>query len=101
MKIYKNYCNHNNFRWIGGISIGGGGVLSGKSLTEFGGMTKKLNKILDSVTELILEQNDEIFDVIQIQIVPTKIYTIIGNIGLVRQSKKDGVFEKMNDTPYI
>lgn len=54
LKIYKQFAEEAKFKYLGGIAIGMGGIISGKSLTEMGGMAKDLIKGLDQAADDIV-----------------------------------------------
>lgn len=104
LKVYEEFAREANFKYLGGISIGMGGAVSGKSLSDMGKMTKSLIKGFDQAAEE-LAKNQKISDsVIEKTSKPMMsqkwLYTLVGNLSWRFQAFKNGVYRKINDKPY-
>ncbi|MFP4372504.1 MAG: NAD(P)H-dependent oxidoreductase, partial [Halanaerobium sp.] len=54
LKIYQEFARKAKLKYLGGIAIGMGGAVSGKSLSEMGGMAKDLLEGLDQAADDIV-----------------------------------------------
>jgi hypothetical protein len=91
LEICRLFAFEANLVWLGGLSLGGGGVISGKSLDRLGVMGRNARSALD-LTAIALAEGKAV--------PPGWLYTFIGSIGWIRKAWKSGVFTKLNDRPY-
>jgi len=104
LKVYEEFAREAKVKYLGGIAVGMGGAVSGKSLSEMGSMTKDLTKGLDQAAENIVS-NQKILDsavknTSKPMISSKWLYTLVGNFNWRFQALKNGVYRKMNDKPY-
>jgi len=55
LRVYEEFAKEADFKYLGGIAVGMGGAVSGKSLSEMGGMVNDLVQGLDQAAEDILK----------------------------------------------
>ncbi|RAK05267.1 hypothetical protein C8C77_13128 [Halanaerobium saccharolyticum] len=81
-----------------------GGVVSGRSLLEMGGIASNLIKGLERAADDIVRSHRFSDSVIEktskSMISPRWLYTLIGNFSWRFQAFQNGVYRKMNDKPY-
>ncbi|TDO73379.1 flavodoxin-like protein [Halanaerobium saccharolyticum] len=103
-KVYEQFAKEAGFKYLGGISIGMGGVVSGRSLLEMGGMSSDLIKGLERAADDIVRSHRFSDSVIEKtskpMISPKWIYTLVGNFSWRYQAFQNRVYRKMNDKPY-
>lgn len=104
LKVYEQFAKEAEFKYLGGISIGMGGAVSGRSLLKMGGMAKDLVEGLDRAADDIVRNHRFSDSVIEktskSMISPRWLYTLIGNFSWRFQAFQNGVYRKMNDKPY-
>ena len=104
LKVYQEFAREAKLKDLGGISVGMGGAVSGKSLAEMGGMANDLIEGLDrAVDNLIRNKNisDAALDKTSKPLISQKwLYTLVGNFNWRFQAFKNGVYRKINDQPY-
>lgn len=104
LKVYEQFAKEAGFKYLGGISIGMGGVVSGRSLLEMGGMASDLIKGFERAADDIVRSHRFSDSVIEKtskpMISPKWLYTLVGNFSWRYQGFQNRVYRKMNDKPY-
>ncbi|MFP4020287.1 MAG: NAD(P)H-dependent oxidoreductase [Halanaerobium sp.] len=104
LKIYQEFARKAKLKYLGGIAIGMGGAVSGKSLSEMGGMAKDLLEGLDQAADDIVRNrglSDSLIEKTSKPLISQKwLYTLVGNFNWRFQALKNGVYMKINDRPY-
>jgi len=104
LKVYKEFARQAKIKYLGGIAVGMGGAVSGKSLSEMGSMTKDLTNGLKQAAENIVSNqkisNSAIEKTSKPMISSKWLYTLVGNFNWRFQALKNGAYRKMNDKPY-
>jgi len=92
-----------SLEWVGGLALGMSGAVSGKRLTEQGGMVRNIIKSLDLTVEALVENKpvpDEAIRLMAKPLIPKIMYTAMGNLGWRQQAKRYGARKKLRDRPY-
>ncbi len=104
LKVYQEFAEEAKLKYLGGIAVGMGGMVSGKSLAEMGGTAKNLIEGLDQAVEDIVKNqrlSDSVIEKTSKPMISQKwLYTLGGNLGWRFQALKNGVYRKLNDQPY-
>lgn len=104
LKVYQQFAKEADFKYLGGIAVGMGGAVSGKSLSEMGGMVKNLIKGFDQAAEDILKGkklSEAVIEETSKPMISQKwLYTLFGNLSWKFQAFQNGVYLKMKDKPY-
>ena len=104
LKVYKEFAKEAKFEYLGGISVGMGGAISGQSLSEMRGMAKNLIEGLELAADEIVKNrqvSEKVYKKISKPLISQKwLYTLIGNLSWRFQALKNGVYRKINDKPY-
>ena len=104
IKVYEQFAKEAGFKYLGGISIGMGGVVSSRSLLEMGRMANDLIKGLDRAADDIVRSqrlSDSVIEKTSKSIIfPKWLYTLVGNFSWRFQAFQNRVYKKMNDKPY-
>ncbi|MDF2673430.1 MAG: hypothetical protein K0R09_1695 [Clostridiales bacterium] len=104
VKICKNFADKNDFKWLGGFALGGGGALNGRPIEQLGGMTRNIVKALDMIAEAISNDESippEAFDLMSRKLIPQFLYTTFANSGWKTQAKKFNANKLLYAKPYI
>lgn len=102
LAICQCFSQKAGFEWLGGLGLGGGEAISGKELSELGGMARNVKKSLDLAVEALAENRaipEKAVTLMAKPVIPPWIYTIIGSVQWRRQAKGNGVKERMNARP--
>lgn len=102
LKICRFFAEQNGLNWRGGVAVGAGGAIAGKKLPDLGGMVGNLMKnitlLADRLVKSELFQDDGI---LRVQVVPTRMYNMAGNMGWKKQAQKYGVQDMLYNKPDI
>jgi multimeric flavodoxin WrbA len=102
--VCRIFATENELSWYGSMSIGAGGIYSGKELEALGGMATRLRSALDLTAESIL--NNSIIPMEKIQKLTTPpfprfFYQAAVTISFKSEAKKNNCYKSMNHRPYI
>ncbi|MBM3306538.1 MAG: hypothetical protein FJY79_11460 [Candidatus Aminicenantes bacterium] len=103
LAIVRQFAKEAGFEWAGGLAMGMGGAVTGKPLDKAGGMVRNVVKALDLAAAALLEGRDipeEAAALMGKRLMPTWLYTFMGNRGMKRSAKKHGVLKRANARPY-
>jgi len=103
LRICRKFADETGFIWNGGLSMGGGGVIGGRSLKGVGRVARNVVRSLDLVSDaLITGENipEEAVKLMAKPIVPKWIYNFIADNGWKRAAKKYGTQKNLKDRPY-
>jgi multimeric flavodoxin WrbA len=104
LNVCRFFAEKNMITWLGGVGVGGGPQLQGRSLTESGGMTKRLRQALDMISDSIIKEADIPLEKLKDMTNPPEpefVYFMIANLGFKYQAKRNGVLKNINDKSYI
>ncbi len=91
------------FQWAGGLALGGGESLGGKSLPSLGGRTRNIRKALD-LTALALDCGEPVpakaVKLMGKKLYPTWAYLFFGNWGWKRRARKYGAQDRLWERPH-
>jgi multimeric flavodoxin WrbA len=102
LEICKNFADEVNFNWRGGLALGGGGAVNGRSLEERGGMLRNVIKGLEITAEHLSKGGDvpnEAIELVSKSIIPSGMYKMMGNLGWRIQARRYGALKRMKDKP--
>lgn len=98
------FAKENELNWYGGISVGAGGMYSGKSLEKVRGVSKKLREALELTAEAITNNTAlpvEKISKLTVPGTPKFIYFNAANIGFKHSARKNGVLKILQNRPFI
>lgn len=104
LRICKSFASHANFKWLGGLAMGGGPAIGGKPIDQLGGMTRNLVKVLDMAIEAIADNKEipiEAIDLMSAKLFPGWIFTLFADRGWKTQAKQYGVQRLLYAKPYV
>jgi hypothetical protein len=102
LEMCQVFARQAGFVWSGGLGLGGGEAIGGKPLAEVGGMTRHVRRGLDLAAEALLADQtvpEEAQAVFTRQMVPSRVYTALGDIGWLRTARRKGTLRKLWDRP--
>ena len=86
-----------DFYWKGGLALGEGGVIDGKALETFGGLTKHVRAALDVAADALANGQPIPADAMTRmarRLLPSRLYTLAASIDWRRQALKNGVAQR-------
>lgn len=103
LDICKCFASHTGFIWTGSLALGGGSIVGGRPLKSLGGMAKNIIKALD-ITAIALSNNTsvplEAKKLMEKPLMPSWLYTFIGDVAWKKQAKKFGANKDLYSKPY-
>lgn len=103
LDILKLFAQENSFIWLGGLALGQGGSISGKSLDLLGGMVRNIVKSINITAEALANnQNipEEAVSFMAKSIVPRKLYCLLGHLEWKKMAKHYGTHKNLKNQPY-
>ncbi len=100
--ICHEFAIETGFTWAGGLSLGGGGIISGAPLEKAGFMARNALKALNLAAENLLigaDVSEEAVKLMAKPAIPKSLYIFAGNRGWKSLAKKYGTEEKLYDKP--
>ncbi|MCK4972677.1 MAG: NAD(P)H-dependent oxidoreductase [Candidatus Heimdallarchaeota archaeon] len=102
--ICKIFAREVGFVWKGALALGMGSGLGERSLEELGGMVRNVTKGFDLAAQALAEGREipeEAIELVAKRLMPTTLYTKMGNLGWKKQAKKFGAHKKLKAKPYL
>jgi len=103
LAISRKFALDCGFEWAGGLALGGGQSIAGKSLEKAGGQVRNVKKALDLAAAALAKGEaipEEAAKLMAKPMVPKWLYLLIGNIGWYWQARKKGCREQLDHRPY-
>ncbi len=103
LAICRQFAREAGFEWAGGLALGGGEAINGKSLSQVKGMARNVTKSLDLTADALTEGQpvpQEAAEAMATPITPAWAYALLGGMGWKRRAKKHGTQKKLRDRPY-
>jgi len=100
--ICRVFARQASFVWAGGLGLGGGEAIGGRSLEEVGGMTRHVRRGLDVAAEALLDDRiipEEAQALLARPMIPSRLYTFIGDIGWLKAARRQGTLRRLRDRP--
>jgi len=103
LAIARQFACEAGFTWMGGLTLGMGGAIDGKTLKERGGMVRNLRKALRLTAEALDRGKpvpSEAAELMAKPFLPRWMYLTIGNWAWKRQAAKNSVRGQLHAQPY-
>ncbi len=101
--IMRQFAKEAGFRWAGGLALGMGGAVGGRSLEKAGGMLRNVVAALDKAAESLIaggDVPDEATAMMAKPLMPRWFYHAAANWGFRVRLRKNGALKKACDRPY-
>jgi len=102
LDICRVFARQAGFVWAGGLGLGGGEAIGGRSLEEVGGMTRHVRRGLDLAAEELLAGRvvpEQAQALLARRMMPSRLYTAIGDIGWLRTARRKGTLRRLWSRP--
>jgi hypothetical protein len=103
LAILECFARRTGFIWVGGLALGGGASIDGRSLERLGGMTRNLRAALDQAADALVRGEPVPISVVaQLAkpMMPAALYTAVANVGWCWQASRHGVRRHLKERPY-
>jgi len=103
LAICRQFAREAGFAWVGGLSLGGGGAVSGEPLESRKGMLRNIIRSLDMSAAALAANRpipDTAVELMARPLMPRWLYLWIGNWGWRRQAKRFGTTERLLECPW-
>jgi multimeric flavodoxin WrbA len=103
LMICELFANQAGFNWGGGLSLGGGGMINGTSLSDMGGQTRTIKLALELASKALIEGKpipQDAQELISKPVIPGWLYRLFGNFGWIQGSKKYNTQSQLKNKPY-
>jgi multimeric flavodoxin WrbA len=103
LAISKRFAVECGFEWAGGLALGGGEAIAGKTLKEAGGLAKNVRKSLDITADALARDEiigEEAVTLMARPLMPRWLYLVVGNIGWRLKARRQGCKERLDSMPY-
>lgn len=104
LSICRLFARDIGWEWRGGLSLGGGNVLAGRTLEEAGGVARNVRRALDQAVSALAEGRvvpRGTIDRMARNIVPPFIYNITANRAWDLAARNNKVLDRIRDRPYM
>ncbi len=102
LDICRAFARQAGLAWAGGLGLGGGEAIGGRPLEEVGGMTRHVRRGLDLAAEALLAGRpipEEAQALLARPMIPSRLYTFIGDIGWLKAARRQGTLRRLRDRP--
>jgi len=102
-EIMNQFAKEAGFEWAGGLAMGMGGAVAGRSLEKAGGMARNTVKALDLAAASLIGGGNvprEAVDLMAKPLMPKWLYRLVGNWGMKSQARKHGARKTVYNRPY-
>jgi multimeric flavodoxin WrbA len=103
LAICARFAQEAGFQWAGGLAVGGGDYLHGKSLSELGSRVMPIRQGLTKAAEALAAGEaipQAAYDLLARHTVPTWLYRLFGNFGWKPFARTYGAEKHLRDVPY-
>ena len=104
LSICRLFARDIGWEWRGGLSLGGGNVIVGRSLEKAGGVARKVRKALDQAVLALAEGKavpQGAIDLMGRNLLPPFLYIITANRAWHRTARENKVLDRVRDRPYM
>ncbi|HWR57613.1 MAG TPA: NAD(P)H-dependent oxidoreductase [Thermodesulfovibrionales bacterium] len=103
LAISRRFALECGFEWVGGLALGGGESIGGRTLEEAGGLVRNVKRSLELTADALARGENISEDAVALMARPLVrrwLYLLIGNIGWRWKARKQGCREQLDRTPY-
>jgi hypothetical protein len=101
--ICRQFAREAGFEWAGGLALGGGEAINGRSLFKVKGLARNVIKSLNLAAEALADGQlipRKAVDLMAKPLMPRWLYILMGTSRWKREAKAHGVHKKLLDRPF-
>ena len=102
LEMCRVFAAQASWRWSGGLSLGGGGVIDGNPLRERGPLTRSVRKALDLTAAALDAGRDVPAEAVALMakpMMPPRVYRWVANYGWRHEARANGIAGKLDERP--
>lgn len=103
LAICEQFALSSGFTWAGGLALGAGGAISGRSLAELGGMVHNVAAALDLIATALAAGDpapEEALALLKRPILPAPAYVLMGDLGWLLQARRSRALTRLLARPF-
>ncbi len=103
LAICREFAAEAGLEWAGGLAMGAGGAVSGRSLTAAGGLVRNVVRALDLTAAALAAGQpvpEEAVALMAKPLLPARLYTWIGGFGWRQLAWRNGVYRQLGAKPF-
>ena len=103
LAICRQFADEAGFAWAGGLALGEGGAISGRSLAEAGGMAHNVVAGMDLTASALAEGKpapEEAVALIARPFIPARAYMLMGGFGWLMQARRNRALTRLAARPF-
>ncbi len=103
LAICRQFAAAAGFTWAGGLALGAGGAVSGRPLSEAGGMVRHVAAALDQAATALAAGQPVPAEAVALMSRPLmspRLYTLMGDMGWRLQARQHGALRRLGDRPF-
>jgi hypothetical protein len=103
LEICRRFAREAGFSWAGGLALGAGGAINGRSLAQAGGMARNVIAALDAAADALARGealSPEIEEQMRQPMMPRGLYRMAGNAGWLMTARRNGVLRRLGARPF-
>jgi hypothetical protein len=103
LAICRQFADEAGFAWAGGLALGEGGAISGRSLVEVGGMAHNVVAALDLAAAALAEGEPVPAEAIALMtrpFIPARAYMLMGDVGWLMQARRNRALTRLAERPF-
>ena len=104
LEICQHFSEQARLCWMGGLSLGGGGMVGGRSLVESDGRVGNITAALGLAAQALAADKPVPVQAVQMMAkpaIPSGMYTAMGNMGWVFEATRQGALRKLRAKPFM
>lgn len=104
ISICRRFAGEAGFIWAGGLALGAGETIGGRSLTGVKRMARNVIRALDLTAAAVAAGRtapEKAVELMARPLVPRQLYMLVAHRRWRRQAKRNGVADRLNDRPYL
>jgi hypothetical protein len=102
LDICRVFARDAGFEWAGGLGLGEGESLGGRTLESLGGRVRHVRRGLDLAADALAGGRpvpEEAQALLARPMIPARLYTLLGNLGWLRAARRQGALRRLGDRP--
>jgi hypothetical protein len=103
LAICRRFAQELGIEWAGGLALGGGQAINGRSLKDLGGMVRNVIRALDLTAEALATGQSVPVEAVELMaepLTPAWMYVRLGGLGWRFQAMKHGAHKHIHARPY-